>query len=136
MVGGWVRAVVLALATPLLEKNPLKTVGLAQPVVFSMARVIVLGFAVAMVRRIWSGGIGGWPEAGLAIAVVLAIPILTALDRVRADDVRSLTTVLVERIGISAVRPTTQRGETSSGATYGGRGQQRGCSDQGCGVAL
>ena len=61
-----------AALTPLLEKNVVKTIGLDVPVVFSMSRVIVLAFAVGMLRQLWRAGVAGWPEATLAIAIVLA----------------------------------------------------------------
>ena len=42
----------MALITPLLEKNVLKTASLDVPIVFSMSRVVVLAFAVAMLRQV------------------------------------------------------------------------------------
>lgn len=45
----------------------------------------VLAFAVGMVRQLWHAGIAGWPDATLAIAVVLALPTLGALERVTPE---------------------------------------------------
>jgi hypothetical protein len=97
-----VRVLVLAIATPLLEKNASKTAAarsLNVPVVFSMARVIVLAFAISMVRQGWRVGIVGWPEATLSIAIVLAIPILGALQRVKPAEAVTLARELLARFG-------------------------------------
>ena len=93
-----------ALLTPLLEKNAIKTLSINTPVVFSMSRVIVLSFAIAVMRQIWRAGIAGWPDATLAIAIVLALPLLGALERVRPTDVVELAKTLVSRFGVGAVR--------------------------------
>jgi peptidoglycan/LPS O-acetylase OafA/YrhL len=93
------RIVALAALTPLLEKNVLKTVALDTPVVFSMSRVIVLAFAVGMLKHIWHAGVAGWPDAMLAIAVVLALPILGALERLDSQQVVDFATSLARRLG-------------------------------------
>lgn len=80
----FVQRATLALLTPLLEKNVLKTASLDVPMVFSMSRVIVLSFAVAMLRQVWKAGIAGWPDATLAIATVLALPITPVHETGRA----------------------------------------------------
>src|SRR5665213_3004173 len=98
------RRAALALLTPLLEKNVLKTASLDVPMVFSMSRVIVLSFAVAMLRQVWSSGIAGWPDATLAIAIVLALPIVSALERCAPEQVVGLTRTLLNRFGIGAER--------------------------------
>lgn len=100
-----VRSVAFALLTPLLEKNAVKTLTVEAPVVFSMSRVIVLAFAVSEVRQMWRAGVAGWPEATLAIAIVLALPLLGALERVRAADFVELAKTLVARFGVGGVRP-------------------------------
>ena len=96
----------LILTTPLVEKNPAKVLALRTPVVLSMARVVVLGFAIAVLRQIWRAGVAGWPDATLSIAVVLALPVVGALERVQPTDVLALTQTLVGRFGKGAVRPT------------------------------
>ena len=100
------RAAVVALAalSPLLEKNVVKTFAADVPVVFSMSRLIVLAFAVGMLRQLWSAGVAGWPEATLAIAIVLALPILGALERVKPDAVVELAGTLLNRFGVGGVR--------------------------------
>jgi hypothetical protein len=95
----------LAVVTPLLEKNVIKTLSLDVPVVFSMSRVIMLAFAVGELRQMWRAGIAGWPEATLAIAIVLALPLLGALERARPAEVLELAKTLVSRFGIGGVRP-------------------------------
>ena len=102
-----VRALLLAIATPLLEKNAEKTAAarsLKVPVVFSMARVIALAFAISMVHESWYAGIGGWPEAALSIAIVLTMPILSALERVTPDEAISLAKAMLGRFGIGETR--------------------------------
>jgi hypothetical protein len=101
------RTLIFAIATPLLEKNALKTISarsLDLPVVFSMARVIVLAFAIAMLHQAWRAGIAGWPEATLSIAVVLAMPILGALEHAKPADVIELAKELAGRFGIGQTR--------------------------------
>ena len=98
-------AVLMALITPLLEKNPAKA--LATPAgafVFSMSRVIVLAFAGAMLRQLWHAGVGGWPDATLSIAIVLALPLLGALDRATPEQVLALGGALIGRFGIGDTR--------------------------------
>jgi hypothetical protein len=97
--------ILIAILTPLLEKNVIKTLSFEAPVVFSMSRVIVLAFAIGELRQIWRAGIAGWPEATLAIAIVLALPILGALERVRPQEVVGLAKALVARFGEGGVRP-------------------------------
>jgi hypothetical protein len=108
-IRGWrvAWAVVLALVTPLLEKNPSKTATFSLcrvPMVLSMARVIVLLFAVAMLRQVERVGVAGWPEATLCIAIVLALPLLNALDRVSAEDTITVAKELFGRFGVGAAR--------------------------------
>ena len=98
-------AVLMSLITPLLEKNPAKA--LATPgsaFVFSMSRVIVLAFAAAMLRQVWNAGVAGWPDATLAIAIVLALPLLGALDRATPEQVLALGNALIGRFGIGEAR--------------------------------
>ena len=99
-----IRAVALAAITPLLEKNVTKTLAMDVPIVFSMSRVVVLAFAVGMVRQLWHAGIAGWPDATLAIAVVLALPTLGALERVTPERIVDLTTAVVGRFGVGDAR--------------------------------
>jgi hypothetical protein len=98
------KPVVIASLTPLLEKNVLKTKGLNVPFCFSMSRLIVLAFAAGVLRQIWSAGIAGWPDATLAIAIVLAIPVLGALERANSAQVLDLFKTLLERVGEGDVR--------------------------------
>jgi hypothetical protein len=98
------RTICLAALSPLLEKNLLKTLSLDAPVVFSMSRVVVLAFAVGMLRQLWQSGIVGWPEATLAISIVLALPILGALERVEPQQVVELAAALVGRFGVGTPR--------------------------------
>ena len=105
----WLRAlrsVSLAVVTPLLEKNITKTFMVEVPLVFSMSRVVVLAFAVGVLRQIWRAGVAGWPEAALAIAVVLALPVLGAMERVAPEQVVELAKTFIGRFGPGAVRTT------------------------------
>lgn len=102
----WLRAVVLALLTPMLEKNPSKqrVSRCHVAVVLSMSRVVVILFAAMMLRQIYLAGVAGWPEATLCIAVVLAIPLLSALERIRPEQTVELMKALFRRFGEGAVR--------------------------------
>src|SRR5436190_13884065 len=102
-----VRTALLALVTPLLEKNPVKTLAADTALVFSMTRLIWLAFAIACLRQIGAAGVAGWPEATLAIAIVLAPPILSALERVEARDVLAFGQVLLGRFGLGEARRLT-----------------------------
>jgi hypothetical protein len=102
-----VRALLIAIATPLLEKNADKAAAarsLNVPVVFSMARVIALAFAISMVHESWYAGIAGWPEATLSIAIVLTMPILSALERVTPAEAISLAKDVLARFGVGETR--------------------------------
>ena len=102
-----IRALLLAIATPLLEKNAAKTAAarsLKVPVVFSMARVIELAFAISMVHESWYAGIAGWPEATLSIAIVLTMPILSALERVTPAEAIALAKAMLGRFGVGETR--------------------------------
>ncbi len=99
-----VRMVLLGIISPLMEKNPVRVLGSSAPVVLSMSRVIVLGFAVALCRELWCVGIAGWPEATLAIAVVLALPILHALEQATPTEVLEVAKTLLGRFGVGDVR--------------------------------
>lgn len=99
-----IRLTLMALITPLLEKNPAKMASFKLPLVLSMARLIILGFAIGVLHEIWRAGVVGWPEATLAMAIVLALPILGALEKVPAADALKLGGTLLERFGTGAVR--------------------------------
>jgi len=97
-------AVMMAVITPLLEKNPAKALAASgSAFVFSMSRIIVLAFATAMLRQLWQTGVSGWPDATLSIAIVLALPLLGALDRVSPEQVVALGGALIGRFGIGEV---------------------------------
>ena len=95
-----VRSVLLAALTPLLEKNVVKTFAVDVPLVFSMGRIIVLAFAIGMLRHLWHASALGWPEATLSMAIVLALPVFTALDRVTPERVVELASGLFGRFGV------------------------------------
>ena len=104
---GWrrtLRTVALAALTPMLEKNVVKRLAVEAPVVFSMSRLIVLAFAAGILRQIWRAGVAGWPEATLSIAIVLAMPILGALERAKPAEVIALAKALVGRLGTGGGR--------------------------------
>ena len=107
-----IRALLLAIATPLLEKNAAKTAAarsLKVPVVFSMARVIALAFAISMVHESWYAGVAGWPEATLSIAIVFTMPILSALERVTPHEAVELAKSVLARFGVGETRRGVER---------------------------
>ena len=99
-----VGTIIAAALTPLLEKNPTKLSSWHLPFVFSMARLIVLAFAIGMLRQMWKAGIVAWPEATLALAIVLALPLVAALERAAPGDVLAITQTLINRFGQGAAR--------------------------------
>jgi hypothetical protein len=98
-LAGLVKSVGTTALTPVLEKNIVKTLATNSPLVVSMSRIIVLGFAAVMLREFWKVGINGWPDATLGIAVVLALPVMSSLERANPDEVLALTRVLIARMG-------------------------------------
>ena len=105
-----IRNGMMAVLSPVLEKNFVKTLAFDTPVIFSMSRLIVLAFAVGMLHQLWHAGITGWPEATLAIAIVLALPLVSALERVDPTRVVDLVTALAGRFGVGGIgnaRPLT-----------------------------
>jgi hypothetical protein len=85
--------------TPVLEKNVVKTLGHASPIVVSMSRLIAMAFAAVMLREFWRSGINGWPDATLGIATVLALPLMSNLERANPDEVLAVTRLLLARFG-------------------------------------
>lgn len=98
------RLVALAAITPLLEKNAIKTLALGVPLVFSMSRIVVLAFAAGMVRQLWKVGIVSWPEATLAMTIVLALPMLGALERAAPEQALDVLKTLIGRFGVGDQR--------------------------------
>jgi len=98
------RTVALAAITPLLEKNAIKTYALHVPLVFSMSRIVVLAFAIGMVRQLWKAGIAGWPEATVTMTIVLALPLLGALERSTPEKTLELVKTLFEQVGLGESR--------------------------------
>ena len=98
------RTASLAAVTPLLEKNAVKILSTDVPIMFSMSRLVVLAFATGMMRQLWTIGIVGWPEATLSISVVLALPILGALDRATPEQVVDVTKALVGKLGVGDIK--------------------------------
>jgi hypothetical protein len=99
-----IRRVALAAFTPLLEKNANKTCAVDVPLVFSMSRIVVLAFATGMVRQLWKAGLTSWPEATLAMTVVLALPLLGALERSAPEKTLDVVKSLIGRFGIGEQR--------------------------------
>ena len=83
--------------TPVLEKNVVKTLAMDSKLVVSMSRVIVMAFAVVMLKEFWRSGINGWPDAALGIATVLALPIMSSLEHANPDEVLALTRVILAK---------------------------------------
>jgi hypothetical protein len=98
------RTAAMAAVTPLLEKNLTKTLMFETPVVFSMSRIIVLAFAAGLLRQLWHAGIAGWPDATLAMATVLALPLLSALERLDPAKAVDLVSLLATRFGVGDPR--------------------------------
>lgn len=93
------KSVATTVLTPVLEKNAIKTLGVNSPLVVSMSRLIVLAFAAVTLREFWHNGINGWADAGLGIATVLALPVMSTLERASPDEVLAVTRLLLARFG-------------------------------------
>ena len=97
------REFALAVATPLVEKGPqlgvaAETVG--SRVVLSMKRVVVLIFAVVVARQVAHAGVTDWPLATLAIIVIVALPLMTVLEKADPKETVRLVRALLARIGL------------------------------------
>lgn len=95
---------VLALLSPFLEKNPQKLLAVRAPVVFSMTRIVIFAFSVAMYAQIRGAGIAGWPEATLCIALVFSNHIAAALEKLPSRDVIAFGREIISRFGVGGVR--------------------------------
>jgi len=89
----------MALVSPFLEKNPQKVLAARVPVVFSITRIVIGAFALALFRQMWVAGIAGWPEATLCIALVFANHIASALEKLPAREVVEFGKAIIGRFG-------------------------------------
>lgn len=94
----------MAVLSPFLEKNPQKLLAVRAPVVFSMTRIVICAFSVAMFRQMWAAGIAGWPEATLCLSLVFANHIAAALEKLPAREVIAFGREIVSRFGVGGVR--------------------------------
>ena len=69
-----------------------------------MARLVVLGIAVALLHQISYAGVGGWPDARLSVAVVLVLSIVGALERISPTAVASVAGALLTRFCAAGTR--------------------------------
>lgn len=100
------KSIGLVLGTPLAEKNPLKVVTVADvPVVLSMARLIIVAFAVVLIRYIALNGVVTWPVATLCIADILALPVVSRLEQLPPERAVELMQQVIGRFGVGAVGP-------------------------------
>ena len=107
-IGTW-RAIGLAMATMFVEKNPFKRLGLNVPVVVSSMRVTLMLFTAADLHRLWTIPVIGWPDAALAIAIVLAHPLVRALERAKPETTVDLMKALFDRFGVGDVARVAAR---------------------------
>jgi hypothetical protein len=99
----WGQQLAAMIISPLAEKNPLKSMSSIAPIVLSMSRITVAVFTCVVASRIAYATTIGWPEATLAMAIIFAIPVLRALDKVSPQEVISFGTKIVERFGVGDV---------------------------------
>lgn len=100
--GTW-RTVGLALLTMIVEKNRFKRLGLNVPVVVSSMRVTIMAFTVVDLHRLWTIPVIGWPDATLAIANVLSLPLVRALERMEPEATVEVGKELLGRFGVGDV---------------------------------
>jgi len=101
-VSRW-RTAGLALLTMIVEKNPFKRLGLNVAFVISATRVTIMLFTAVDLHRLWVIPVIGWPDATLAIAIVLAHPLCNALERMKPDATVDVAKELVGRFGVGEV---------------------------------
>lgn len=89
--------------SPIAEKNPVKALSSLAPIVLSMSRITVLVFTIVDASRLATAEMIGWPEVTLAIALVFALPVLAALNKVSASEVVAFGGKILERFGVGAV---------------------------------
>ena len=85
--------------------------GMVMPLVAGTITVLVYRRSDRMMRliRIPTGvraaiAVGGWPDATLAVTVVLALPVVGALERVSPEQVTEVARALVGRLGVGEGR--------------------------------
>ena len=92
-----VAAIVLS---PIAEKNPVKALSSLAPIVLSMSRITVAVFTAVVAYRLANAATIGWPEATLAIALVFALPVLAALNKLSPSEVVAFGERIIERFGV------------------------------------
>lgn len=102
---GIVLAILAAVLSPVMEKNPVKLMSAVTPFVFSMSRISVAVFTAVDAYRIAMAQSIGWPEATLALGCMFAIPLLRALDKVSAQEALAFGTEIVKRFGVGDAAP-------------------------------
>jgi hypothetical protein len=70
--------------------------------------------SVGMMRQLWAVGIVGWPDATLSISVVLALPILGALELATPEQVVDVTTALIGTLGVGELTLGARQAEPVS----------------------
>lgn len=96
-------AILAVLLSPFAEKNPVKALSSVAPIVLSMSRVTVAVFTAVDAYRLATAKSIGWPEATLAIALVFALPVLSALNKVSPQEVVAFGARIIERFGVGDV---------------------------------
>lgn len=96
-------SVLAILLSPFAEKNPVKALSSVAPIVLSMSRVTVAVFTAVDAYRLATAKSVGWPEATLAIALVFALPVLSALNKVSPQEVVAFGAKIIERFGVGDV---------------------------------
>lgn len=99
----WARKFTFVCLSAVLEKNPTKLLAIDAPIVFSMSRLVVLAFTVAMVRRLWLPGPIGWPEITLSAVLAIALPLVDALKALQPADVVAFANQIVQKFGAGDV---------------------------------
>lgn len=93
------RTIAIVLVSAFLEKNPLKVAAVAAPVALSAKRLVAIGLAVVWSIVALSWGIDGWPMAVVGVALVFALPVMAALDRLPPDASVQLAEKIIDRLG-------------------------------------
>jgi hypothetical protein len=100
-----IRFVIIVLS-PLIEKRGPGPYDGAGPWMLSMKRVIVVLFAGVCAGQIAATGVVGWPMATLSVAIVVALPLMTALEAMPPHAALELAEHVIARLGVGSTGGT------------------------------
>jgi hypothetical protein len=112
-----IATVFTVLFSTIAEKNPHKRLALYAPIVFSAARLVVVGMCVIWCIVALSSGIPGWPMAVLGIGLSFALPATSALQASQPADVVHFFETILGRFGVGSNDAYAQTGLSGGSIT-------------------